>query len=257
MTIAQAVISGIVQGATEFFPISSSGHLVILHAIFGIKEPQMAFDIFLHFGTLLAVLIFFRNDILKLFTSGKRTLLFIVVGSIPTFALGMLFKDVVESFFAKPGIVGFMLLLTGFWLLAAGLYTIYLKRSGLKRPQNIWNSLVIGLAQGISIMPGISRSGATIATGMLLGLDKETAFRFSFLLSIPAIFGATALKASRIGSILAGNDALYFIIGGVTALGVGLVCIKALLELIRRDLFFIFGIYCFLAGSAVLIMRLR
>ena len=197
MGIFQAIIFGIVQGITEFFPISSSGHLVILQALMGLKEPQLAFDIFLHLGTLLSILIFFRKDILRLFGEDKRLFLLLVIASIPTFIIGFLFKDTVERFFAMPKVVGSMLGLTGAWLVLASLYT---KRQPVKKGPGILNSILIGIAQGVAIMPGISRSGATIATGILTGLDRELSFKFSFLLAIPAILGASILKAHEIGA---------------------------------------------------------
>jgi undecaprenyl-diphosphatase len=256
MSISQAVISGVVQGITEFFPISSSGHLVLVHSIFGIEEPQIAFDIFLHAGTLASVFIFFRKEIIALFDGGRREFFLIVAASIPTFAIAMAFKETIERFFAMPLCVSAMLILTGIWLIAASL-VVSLRRSAAKKEPGLVSALVIGVAQGISVIPGISRSGATIATGMLAGIEKESAVRFSFLLSIPAILGASILKAGKIAQGLSGAEALSFVAGGVTALITGILAIKALLALVKKDLFYLFGIYCIAAGALGLVLILR
>ena len=249
----EAVILGVVQGLTEFFPISSSGHLVLLQTLFGMKEPQLAFDVFLHLGTLFSILIYFRRDILWLFGKDRKTLAYIIVASIPTFIIGFTFKDAVERFFGMPRIVGCMMLVTGALLIATSVYTRF-KKPGADRKLGIWNSLMIGVSQGIAVIPGISRSGATIGTGILAGLNHHTAFRFSFLLVIPAILGATLLKAVKIGSSLMGSEAVSFIAGGIAAMVVGLFAIDILLRMVKDNKLYLFGIYCIVAGSAVIIL---
>ena len=254
MSLAQAVISGAVQGITEFFPISSSGHLVILHSLFRVNEPQLAFDIFLHIGTLGSIFIFFWHDIVSLFGKNKRLLLAIIIASIPTFIIGFFFKDSIERLFGMPKVVGWMLIVTGVWLTAA---TIYSARSVKRWPNGspgVISSLLVGIAQGIAIIPGISRSGATIATGILAGLSREEAFRFAFLLSIPAVVGASLLKAYKIGASLAATDALQFAAGAITALIVGVVSIKILLNVVKGNRLYLFGIYCFFAGIITIIL---
>jgi undecaprenyl-diphosphatase len=254
MSLAQAVISGAVQGITEFFPISSSGHLVILHSLFRIQEPQFAFDIFLHIGTLGSIFIFFWPDIVGLFGKNKRLLLPIIIASIPTFIIGFFFKESVERFFGMPKVVGWMLIVTGAWLTAA---TIYSARSVKRWPNGspgVMSSLLVGIAQGIAIMPGISRSGATIATGILAGLSREEAFRFAFLISIPAVSGASLLKAHKIGASLVASDAAQFAAGALTALVVGVLSIKVLLNAVKGNKLYLFGIYCFFAGIITIIL---
>ncbi len=262
MTIFQAIILGVVQGITEFFPVSSSGHLVIFQALFGLKEPQMAFDIFLHLGTLISVLIFFRKDILRLFSEDRKTLLFLIVASIPTAVIGFLFKDVAEKFFAAPRAVGCMLGITGAWLVLA---SIYANRISQKRGLGLFNSIVIGIAQGIAVIPGISRSGATIATGIMTGLDNELAVRFSFLLAIPAILGASAVKAHKFFQCdivkykyhpAAANpeQMLCFWAGGITAMLIGILSIKVILKLIKNNKLHIFGIYCIFMALLVIML---
>jgi undecaprenyl-diphosphatase len=253
MSIPQAVILGIVQGITEFFPISSSGHLVVLQSLFGLKEQQLAFDIFLHLGTLVSILIYFRKDIIGLFIKDRRVLVFLIIASVPTAIIGYVFKDVAERFFGMPRIVGYMLLLTGSWLVLASYYSKYIERLIPRKHIGASSSLLIGIAQGVAIMPGISRSGATIATGVLAGLDKELSFKFSLLLALPAVFGASLLKIRKIGLSLTATDALPFVLGGVVAMFVGLGAIKALSKAVRNNQLYIFGIYCFLVGISIII----
>ena len=252
MTLPQAVILGVVQGITEFFPISSSGHLVIMQGIFGIKGPQLAFDIFLHIGTLISILIYFRKDILNIMAKEKRTAFYIVVASMPTFIIGLMFKDVAEELFARPHLVGYMLLATGLWIIAAVFYDRF-KRAESRKKIGFINSLVIGVSQGIAVIPGISRSGATIGAGILSGIDKEAAVKFSFLLAIPAILGASLLKCGDIGAAaLASGDSLYFLAGSITAAATGLVSISLLLRMVKANKLYVFGIYCILAASIVI-----
>ena len=253
MTITQSILSGVVQGITEFFPISSSGHLVILQGLFGLKEPQLAFDIFLHLGTTVSILIFFYKDIIGLLKN-RRLAVLLITGSIPTFIIGMSFKDIFERFFAMPKVVGYMLVVTGVWLIVSTVYSSRFNKSGTKKELGFLNSIIVGIAQGISIMPGISRSGATIATGMLTGLEREVAFKFSFLLAVPAVLGAVTLKAHKIGFSLITKDAFGFIVGGLVAMIVGIFSIKALLKIVRNNQLYIFGVYCLIAGTLVAIL---
>ena len=251
MNISQAVILGVVQGVTEFFPISSSGHLVIMQHLFGIKEPMIAFDIFLHLGTLAAILLYFRKDLIAMFTSEKRTALCVAVAMVPTVIIGLMFKDAVEELLIRPRIVGYMLIATGVMLIASNLYSAYSKGRTPKK-MGLTRALIIGAFQGVAVIPGISRSGATIASGILAGIDREKAFRFSFLLAIPAILGASVLKAHDIGTGLSSGDMLLFIAGGVTAMVVGLFSIGVLLKIVKSNKLYLFGIYCFIAAALII-----
>ena len=190
MSYAQAIISGIVQGITEFLPVSSSGHLVILHNYFGYKEPQLLYNIFLHTGTLFAVVVYFWKDIINVIAKEHRLLLAVIIASIPTAFIGYFFKDIFESLFANIIIVGIMLYITAALLFLADIAGKRQASMAVTKTPGIFKSIIIGIVQGISIIPGISRSGATISSGMLLRIDKEMAVKFSFLLSIPAILGA-------------------------------------------------------------------
>ncbi len=253
MTLPQAVILGAVQGVTEFFPISSSGHLVIIQGIFGIKGPQLAFDIFLHLGSLLSILIYFRKDIINIITKDRRTAFYVVAASVPTVMIALMFKDAVEELFARPHIVGYMLLATGLWLLAASLYD-RLKKARPPKKLGFINSIMIGVGQGIAVIPGISRSGATIGAGIFSGIGREAAFKFSFLLAIPAIVGASLLKCKEIGAGLNSGDYLHFIAGAFTAMIVGIISIGILSKIVISGKLYIFGIYCILAASVVMVL---
>ena len=224
--------------------------MVILHRIFGISEPQVNFDIFLHFGSLLSILVFFHKDILALFKKDRQTLSFIIAASLPTFIIAMLFKDLVEKFFGLPKLVGLMLILTGLWLVLTSWYAA--KAHSTKR-LGLFNSIIIGIAQGVAIIPGISRSGSTIATGILAGLEPAAAVRFSFLLGMPAILGANLIKSGSICKDLFCGGSLTYLVGGITSAIVGLVAIKILLNLVKNNKLYLFGLYCLAIGSMVII----
>jgi Uncharacterized bacitracin resistance protein len=254
MTIIQAVVSGVVQGITEFFPISSSGHLVLLHNIMGFKEEMLAFDLFLHFGTIISVVAFFWKDIFQMFQKDTRLLKFIIIASIPTFIIGMVFKDIVERLFSMPSAVGYSLIVTGIFLLVASTCGIYWKIVRRSRPLGVVNSIIIGIAQGIAIVPGVSRSGATIGTALIAGLNESEALKFSFLLSIPAVLGANILKVRHIYGNLISGDTAVFLVGSIAAAVTGFLVIKVLFSILRKNIFFLFGIYCILIGAAVIIL---
>jgi undecaprenyl-diphosphatase len=256
MNLLEAVVLGAVQGVTEFFPVSSSGHLVIFQHLFGMKEPQLAFDIFLHIGTLASVLIFFRHDITALFGRDRKLLAPLAIASVPTFIIGFFFKDTVERLFGAPSFVGYMLIVTSAWLFAASLYER--NRARAEKNTNSWPgmaaSLLVGSAQGVAVLPGISRSGATIATGIMSGMEKSSACRFSFLLSVPAVAGASILKLHKIGAGLTAADAPQFIAGGIASALFGIASIKFLLRIVSGGKLYLFGIYCFLAGLITIIL---
>jgi undecaprenyl-diphosphatase len=251
MSILQAIVLGVVQGITEFFPISSSGHLVICQALLGMKEPKLAFDIFLHLGTLVSILIFFRQHIIDILVEDRKMIAYLIVASAVTFFVAHPFQVAIERTFGDPKFVGYMLFITGIWLIAATIIPAYYRKTGEKRRFNIIDSVIIGIAQGIAIFPGISRTGATISTGMLAGLDREHAFNFAFLLAVPAILGACFFKAREITGSLVHQETLCFLAGGLAAMITGLAAIKMLLGIIRKGQLYIFGIYCLLAGLAI------
>jgi len=267
----QALILGIVQGLTEFLPVSSSGHLVLLQNLFGLKEPELLFDVCVHVGTLIAVGAVFQREIRNILvsllriTSLKRAsgswravydqneeiriVILIIVGSIPTALLGLLFKDAVDTLFGSVGIVGWMLLVTGtvLWL------TRKTAASGRSLNETaIRDALIIGLVQGLAIVPGISRSGSTIAMALFLGIDREIAGRFSFLLSIPAILGALVLSFDPTLSHTTMQTEVILLGVFVSAM-VGYGALKVLLRLVNKGRIYRFAPYCWLIGVLALI----
>ncbi len=274
MESLQSVMLGIIQGLTEFLPVSSSGHLVLLQNLFGIREPELLFDISLHLGTLLAVFIVFYKEILRILqtllrlpalikSSGNlksvfadneeiRIFALIIIGSVPTAILGILFHKVADQIFGSVWIVGVMLLVTGTLLW----FTRQMSDEG--RPLikvSIRDALMIGLIQGMAIMPGISRSGATISMALFLGMNREVAGRYSFLLSIPAILGALilGLNSTIIQTDIPGKTIL---LGTVIAGIVGYIALKILLRMVKQGHLYYFAPYCWLLGAATLIWSL-
>ena len=252
MSYVEVIISGIVQGVTEFLPISSSGHLVILHHYFGFKEPQLLFDLFLHVGTLFAVVVYFWRDIIKMFTTHRRLLLYVVIGTIPTAFIGYYFKDMLESCFSDIKIVGMMLLVTAIFLFAADWAGRRISAIDQKRGLTWFKSIIIGIVQGISIMPGISRSGSTISSAILLKVDRPQAIRFSFLLSIPAVIGALILKLASVTA--RAEITVQMAIGAFFAFLFGLGAIFILIKSVINGNLKFFGFYCLLAGGVILVL---
>ncbi|MDR0551462.1 MAG: undecaprenyl-diphosphate phosphatase [Spirochaetaceae bacterium] len=195
MSILQAVILGAVQGITEFLPVSSSGHLVLLQKIFGISEPALFFDTMLHLGTLAAVFAVLRKDILNILRHIFQPITgFLIIGTLPAVVIALLFKSKIEAVFESGAFLGFAFLLTALSLTAAEALS---RRRGVLRTgaqMTALDSLVIGIMQGIAILPGVSRSGFTLSGALSLKLERAFAARFSFLLSIPAILGAAVLQ---------------------------------------------------------------
>ena len=268
----QAIVLGIIQGLTEFLPVSSSGHLVIFQHLFQITEPVVSFDISVHFGTLLVVIIFFRKDLMAMLTalvkkvpalckqnkslnsineSKELKLVFLIVaGSIPTGIIGIFFHKIADRLFSSILLVGFMLLITG-----ALLWLTRIPKQNNKGMENFSASaaIIIGLVQGIAIIPGISRSGSTIAVALLLGLDKQIAARYSFLLSIPAICGAEILNlfSSHSGDMIPVHISL---IGMCSSFIVGYFALSLLMYLVKNGRMYVFSPYCFLAGGIALLL---
>ncbi len=257
MEPAYGVLLGAIQGLTEFLPVSSSGHLVLFQHLLGIKEPELFFDVSLHVGTLFAVFVVFRKDIGMMFVSLWRAArggnvenrdalkLFacIVAGSVPTAVIGLVIKHF-EVWLSSSLFVGAMLLVTGVML--------WLTRGRDAGGRGIGDfsiagALAVGCAQGIAVFPGISRSGATIAAGLFLGLDRLTAARFSFLLSIPAIIGAEILSACDFFTGDAQLDGAT-VAGTLTAFVVGYAALKFLIGIVRRGGLYLFAPYCAALG---------
>ena len=268
MDILQGIIIGIVQGLTEFLPVSSSAHLVFVQNLLGV-ESSLAFDTFLHLGSLIAVLWFFRYDIYKMLKSWwlsigdilqgrfregfyddpyKRLAWYVIMATIPVGIVGLLFEDSVDALFSGA------LYVPAFFLFVTGtiLYLSQRMPSGNINYNNITKkeALFMGLGQACAILPGLSRSGTTIAAGLTIGLDKEFAAKFSFILSIPAILGAFILQVKDIGSAMDANF-LPVILGFIASIIAGYMAIKWMLDLVQNRNLDIFSYYCWLMGLIV------
>jgi undecaprenyl-diphosphatase len=270
MSLVDAIILGIVQGITEFLPISSSGHLVLGQEVLGILESDnITFEVFVHFGTLLSIVAVFYRDIFEIFRSlikgvlhpGRigslvrndehfRIALLILFGSVPAGIIGILAKSHIERAFSDVNLVGVMLMVTGFIL--------FLTRLARPKPDKHvgWiSAFIIGCAQALAIMPGISRAGMTISTGLFMGVSRDQAARFSFLLAVPAIFGATLLEAIGIaGESLKGPFLNALIAGTAAAFISGYFAIKTIFFVLRKDKFSYFSFYCLAVGIVVIIL---
>jgi len=265
MTHLETILLGVIQGLTEFLPVSSSGHLVIFENLLGFKEPEILLDASLHLGTLLAVCIYFRSDLKKMIQElwawvapgsqngalGPHALLalMVVVGSIPTAFIGLIFKDPLEALFSSVTTVGVMLLVTG---VIVGVTKFISRNHGKWDQVGIWMALAIGTVQGLAIIPGISRSGSTIVCALLLGLNRETAGRFSFLLSIPAIIGAVGLHLESDAIARVGIAPLT--VGFASSALVGFFALKLLMGMVKKGHFYYFAPYCWVVGILTIIL---
>ena len=277
MTLLEAILLGILQGLTEFLPISSSGHLVLAQQFLGLKEPLVFFDVMLHVGTLAAVLVVYREVIGRLAVGGVSTLAdtqfwrkpsstfntspelkfiwLILLGSIPTGVIAVLFKTELESFFDEVLLVSIMLILTGIILQLPRLRKQNVEGSETSTGSlKTWHAPLIGIAQGCAITPGISRSGVTISLALFLGISAKTAAEYSFLLSIPAILGAVALKIRDVGDT---TIPLHIVGAGMLAsFIVGYIALRLLLVVLNRGKFSLFSYYCIALGSVSLLIAL-
>jgi len=260
MNLIEVIILAIVQGITEWLPISSSGHLVIFQQLWNLNVPVF-FDVTLHVGTLIAVLVFLRRDVANILKAvirldfkteeGKLAKL-IIIGIIPTAVIGFLFQDLFESFFSNLFAVGIAFMVTGCILYAS-------KRA---KPQNksinYLDAILIGTAQGIALIPGVSRSGITISTGLLRRVKKEKAFQYSFLLYIPAVIGATIGTSVKEWQNLATAEVEVFsiVFGLVVTAIVGYIFLKLLFKVIAKEKFHVFAYYCWTVGLLIILTRI-
>jgi undecaprenyl-diphosphatase len=262
--LLKAVILGVVQGATEFLPVSSSGHLVLGGHLLGFAQQGILFDVMVHVGTLCSVVLVFRRDLVAMIAApaawlrGRRDMDttnylqldgLIVIATIPAVLVGLGFKSGIETLFTSVCITSCMLVVTGVMMIASGFVP------DRDRPINGWRAWLIGCAQAAAIVPGISRSGATIFTGMLLGVNRERAARFSFILSIPAIVGAALLNGrSLFYQPLPAASIWYLLAGFCGAAITGYGAIVWLLAIIRRNRLPWFGVYCFIVACIGLLV---
>jgi undecaprenyl-diphosphatase len=275
VTILQAILLGILQGLTEFFPVSSSGHLVLGQLFFNIHEDVMLFDIAVHLGSLAAVIIVFRATILRLiracynglldiargrntiaglyrYSQDIRTAMAVIIGTIPAVIIGFTMKDGIETLFHSAVAVFASLAFTGCVLLAT-----FRARAGDRRISAV-SGLLIGIAQAIAITPGISRSGMTISSGLFLGIRREDAGEFSFLLSIPAILGATVLAVKDYFDVGGTSIPAVTVAAGMIAAFVsGWIALVLLMGVVKRGKMGYFGYYCLAVAFAGFIFYVR
>jgi undecaprenyl-diphosphatase len=262
MDLLQALIMGIVQGLTEWLPVSSSGHLVIVQDLLGLNSSEnLVFDLVVHMGTLLAVVVFFRVELWRIVRSVltwrsatgpdqaqlRKLALLLIIGTIPAAVAGVLFKEEIENAFTIR-LVGVALILNAGILYAAWRFG----SKGTRKSADLPDAIVIGLFQVVSIVPGISRSGSTIGSGMLRGLEKEAAAVFAFLLSVPVLVGAFAYGMVALPTYDATLPTAA--IGFVTAFAVGLASIRYLLKAVKSGRLWIFSVYCLIVGVLVVVL---
>ena len=248
MTIGDATLLGILQGVTEFLPISSSGHLVVAEDLMDISPSGLLFEVVVHLGTLGSILVVFGRDIVRLLRNpssaeSRMLAVYLVIGSVPVFVAGLAFRSRIETAFQNLHVVGLAFLVTGTVLIL----TSFVR--GVKGEMDGRKSFLVGLSQALALLPGISRSGMTISTGLLLGLHPQEAARFSFLLAIPALFGSGAVMIRDILTLR--PDAVspsIMAAGFATSFAVGILSLRILLRILIRGRFHWFGIYCLVLG---------
>lgn len=260
MSWLEAFILGLLQGLTEFLPVSSSGHLELGGALFGLEDPHdfFTFNIIVHGATFMSVVVVFWRDIWSLienffrfqWNAEMKFLLLLLASAVPTAIVGLLFEEQIESIFeGRVVFVGFMLLITATLL--------FLTRFAPKNNKEVTlkTALIIGLAQTLAILPGISRSGATISTALYFGIERGKAIRFSFLMVLIPIFGANFLKILKMSEASNGAtmDVMPMIIGAVTAFVAGVIACRWMLQIVRRGKIEYFSIYCVIAGLTAII----
>ena len=255
MNILEAIILGVIQGLTEFLPVSSSGHLELAKVILGdtsVPEESLTFTVVLHFATALSTIVIFRKEILEIlkgllqfkWNDEFKFSLKIIISMLPAVILGLLFEEELASFFGgKILLVGCMLLLTALLLLLAD------KAKNTKKEVSFWNAVLIGISQAIAMLPGISRSGATISTSVLLGVDRTRAAKFSFLMVVPLIFGKIGKDLLSGDISFQSSEIIPITAGFIAAFLAGLVACKWMISLVKKSKLSYFSIYCAIVGS--------
>ena len=250
ITLIQAIILGIIQGITEWLPISSSGHLVIFQSLFSISQPVI-FDIFLHLGSLVVILIMFRKDILALIKGALKKekehlnfLLYLIIASIPIAIVGFFLNSYIKSIFNNLTAVGLSLIFTSIMLFLS-------KKAKQNSNLTLKNTYIIGMFQAIAILPGVSRSGMTLSSGLMQNIKQQQLIRFSFLLFIPAIAGAALFEMRNISQI---TNISAMLIGTIFSIIAGIISLKLLIRIIKSKKFYYFGYYCLLLGIILLII---
>ncbi len=256
MNLSDSVILGIIQGITEFLPISSSGHLIIGKYLLNISSPGAVLEIILHMGTLVSVLLFYFKDIIHvvkgLLPGGsqedRKMNYFLIAGTIPAVILGLGFKDFFEGTYDNITLVGVNLIVTGTVLFA----TLYFNRDSGSQ-MTLKKAIIIGCAQALAIFPGISRSGMTISMALFLGSSNKDSAKFSFLLAVPVLVGAGVLNIGDALSFAGDVNFIYIFLGFLISATVGYLCIFTLVRMLTRNKMWLFSIYCWIIGLITLI----
>ena len=261
MSIIDAILLGLIQGLTEFIPVSSSGHLVLAHSVLGVTQNSLVFDLALHLGTLLSLLIFFNKELIVLTKSlvvkSEKTRLawFLALATLPAVIAGVLLESLAESSFRSPRLVAITLIIAASIMFLAERLMQRRKHLTKLSDVSLKQTIVIGLAQAIALVPGVSRSGSTITTGLLMGLDRVSATRFSFLLGIPITAGAilkVLVSESSFSTI--SSEAGVFAVGIISAFLSGIFAINFLLKFLAKHSLDIFAYYRVALGVIVLLL---
>jgi undecaprenyl-diphosphatase len=271
LSVFDALILGVVQGLTEFLPVSSSGHLVLVPELFNMPAPTLAFDVLVHVATLVAVLGYFMRDVGKIVLSvvapgrldrqevkfWRRMLLWLIIGSIPAALAGFLLSDFFESLFESTLAVGVFLVVTSLLLWGSDFALGRVRREPAQLDKmRAPDALIVGCFQALAIAPGLSRSGSTIAAGVFLGFDRPSAARFSFLLSIPVIFGAFVAKVKDVGGAFAGTSGWAYTVGAIAAAISGFLAVRFLMGYVRDHRMRVFAIYTAVLGVFVIVLSI-
>lgn len=254
----QVIVLAIVQGIAEFLPISSSGHLVALSALFGNQESSLELNVMLHFGTLLSILVFYRRTIFRLLAEDRRVIPLLIAGTIPAGVIGIYVKKNFAHVIENPLLAGFMLIVTAFLLMSLPKISPKEKEDQKKNytELNLGQAFLIGIMQAIAILPGLSRSGSTIVAGCLVGLKRQAAATFSFLLAIPVIGGAALLEMRDIFERGSSTPAGLLIVGMLISFAVGLVALNLLVRWVESGKLHYFVFWLLPVGFLVIIWQL-
>lgn len=281
MSLLEAILMGIIQGVTEFLPVSSSGHLALFKILFSVEDVGLLFDVILHLGTLIAIFAVYYKDIWKMIVAGfsiigdvcknigiffknithktkggyhhvicngyRKFAMLVIVSTIPTGVIGVLASDLIEQASKLLIVPGICLIMTAILLLLADHC-----KGGEKMPKQVTysNAFIIGIAQGVATLPGLSRSGTTITACLLSGFNRKFAVKYSFIMSIPAVLGSLVFELSDLTAVsFTSTEIMYYLVGMVVAAVVGYICIKTMLYVVRQKKFTGFAVYCLIVGA--------
>ena len=281
MSLLEAILMGIIQGVTEFLPVSSSGHLALFKILFRVEDVGLLFDVILHLGTLIAIFAVYYKDIWKMIVAGfsiigdacknigiffknithktkggyhhvicngyRKFAMLVIVSTIPTGVIGVLASDLIEQASKLLIVPGICLIMTAILLLLADHC-----KGGEKMPKQVTysNAFIIGIAQGVATLPGLSRSGTTITACLLSGFNRKFAVKYSFIMSIPAVLGSLVFELSDLAAVsFTSTEIMYYMVGMVVAAVVGYICIKTMLYVVRQKKFTGFAVYCLIVGA--------